>query len=117
MAAPANDYNPLSGNTNSGANDYNPGSLAAGKATGLNYDPFAGITSSFGALNTIGGNLTRATFWQRIGVGLLGLLLIWWAILFALASNKTVQGAVKTALKSNPETAIPATIAETAIGN
>jgi hypothetical protein len=69
-----------------------------------------------GEVQTIASNLTRPTFWERLGIGLLGVLLIWWSILFALAQNKQIQSLAKTALKSNPETAIPATIAETAIG-
>ena len=76
-----------------------------------NFDPLG-----IGQVQTIAGNLTRPTFWERLGIGALGLLFIWWSVLFALASNKQIQGLAKTALKSNPETAIPATIAETAIG-
>jgi hypothetical protein len=84
----------------------------SGSATGLSFDPLG-----IGTFQTIAGNLTRPTFWQRLGIGALGIAFIWWSILFALASNKQVQGLAKTALKSNPETAIPATIAETAIGS
>lgn len=75
------------------------------------------VTGAVGNLQTIGNNLTRPTFWARIGIGALGLLFIWWAILFALASNKTVQKVAKTALKSNPYTAAPAAIAESALGS
>jgi hypothetical protein len=91
------------------------GTLAAN-----NTDPTGAIhavSNSVGNLQTIAANLSRPTFLERIGIGFLGLLFIWWSILFALAQNKQVQTLAKTALKSNPETAIPATIAETAIGS
>ena len=104
------------------ANDYSPNGAdptgTKNAAPRTNYDPFANLTANpFSGFQTITANLTRPTFWERIGVGMLGLLFIWWAILFALASNKTVQKVAKTALKSNPATAAPAAIVESAIGS
>lgn len=93
----------------------NKGTLAANKVDPLG--AFSAVNNTVGTLQTIAANLTRPTFLERIGIGLLGFLFIWWSILFALAQNKQVQALAKTALKTNPETAIPATIAETAIGS
>ena len=50
--------------------------------------------------------LTRPTFWGRVGVFALGVVLVWAGILVLIASNKNVQqlagGAVKGALAKTP---------------
>ena len=46
---------------------------------------------------------TRPTWWQRIGVTVLGIALIVTGLVLIVAQNKTVQKVAGTALKATPE--------------
>lgn len=41
--------------------------------------------------------LSNPEWWKRIGVGALGIMLMWWGVLILLASSERVQSAVGTA--------------------
>lgn len=86
-----------------------PGGASGLPSSGGGVTPIPGLTpastSPFASLSFL-GNLGRNTWWQRIGVTILGISIIWIAILLILANNKKLQGIVvngaKSAISSTP---------------
>lgn len=82
--------------------------------------PVANPITAITALPDFLGKLSNRYLWERIGLGVMGALFIWWGVLAFLATNKKVGsaviGATKTAVSKTPQGAL-ANLASDAIGS
>jgi len=62
-------------------------------------DPIVNTYNAAASVPTFLGKLSNPYLWRRIGITAIGVLLIWWAVLIFLSSNKKIQSAVTSAGK------------------
>lgn len=92
----ADNTNPPSG-TNPNGVPQTRGSRASGGIGGTGTNPATnGLGNGFSLLPAA---LTRPSFWTRVGVFALGVVLVWGGILVLIASNKNVQNNAKGLIK------------------
>ena len=65
------------------------------------------------------GKVSNVNLWKRIGIVAIGVLMVWWAVLIFISTNKKIQGAVagtaKKVISATPQGAA-ANIATGSIG-
>ena len=62
-------------------------------------DPIVNTYNAAASVPAFLGKLSNPYLWRRIGIVAIGVLMVWWAVLIFLSSNKKIQSAVTSACK------------------
>ena len=85
--------------TPTNANQTNPAPTTGGFTIPSPIDPIVNTYNAAASVPAFLGKLSNPYLWRRIGITAIGVLLVWWAVLIFLSSNKKIQSAVTTASK------------------
>ena len=85
--------------TPTNANQTNPTPTTGGFTIPNPIDPIVNTYNAAASVPAFLGKLSNPYLWRRIGITAIGVLLVWWAVLIFLSSNKKIQSAVTNAGK------------------
>ena len=85
--------------TPTNANQTNPAPTTGGFTIPNPIDPIVNTYNAAASVPAFLGKLSNPYLWRRIGITAIGVLLVWWAVLIFLSSNKKIQSAVTNAGK------------------
>ena len=85
--------------TPTNANQTNPAPTTGGFTIPKPIDPIVNTYNAAARVPAFLGKLSNPYLWRRIGITAIGVLLVWWAVLIFLSSNKKIQSAVTNAGK------------------